>query len=72
MTISDDDKRFMQMALNEARLAAQADEVPIGAVIVSHGQVIARAHNLTETLTDITAHAEMQAITSATAMLGGK
>lgn len=72
MTISDDDKRFMQMALNEARLAAQADEVPIGAVIVSHGQVIARAHNLTETLTDITAHAEMQAITSGANMLGGK
>jgi len=67
-----DDEKFMRMALHEAQLAMQADEVPIGAVIVSHGQVIARAHNLTETLTDVTAHAEMQAITSATAMLGGK
>ena len=71
-TNNNDDERFMRMALNEARLAADADEVPIGAVIVSHGQVIARAHNLTETLTDVTAHAEMQAITSAAAMLGGK
>ena len=60
------------MALAEARRAYEADEVPIGAVIVSRGQVIARGHNLTETLTDITAHAEMQAITSATNMLGGK
>lgn len=60
------------MALAEARKAYEADEVPIGAVIVSHGQVIARGHNLTETLTDVTAHAEMQAITSATNMLGGK
>ena len=60
------------MALAEARMAYEADEVPIGAVIVSRGQVIARGHNLTETLTDVTAHAEMQAITSATNMLGGK
>ena len=56
-TNNNDDERFMRMALNEARLAADADEVPIGAVIGSHGQVIARAHNLTETLTDVTAHA---------------
>lgn len=69
---NNDDERFMRMALNEAHLAADADEVPIGAVIVCNGQVIARAHNLTETLTDVTAHAEMQAITSAAAMLGGK
>ena len=62
----------MRMALAEARRAYEADEVPIGAVIVSRGQVIARGHNLTETLTDVTAHAEMQAITSATNMLGGK
>ncbi len=62
----------MRMALAEARKAYEADEVPIGAVIVSCGQVIARGHNLTETLTDVTAHAEMQAITSATNMLGGK
>ena len=67
-----DDEKFMRMALAEARRAYEADEVPIGAVIVSHGQVIARGHNLTETLTDVTAHAEMQAITSATNMLGGK
>lgn len=67
-----DDEKFMRMALAEARKAYEADEVPIGAVIVSHGQVIARGHNLTETLTDVTAHAEMQAITSATNMLGGK
>ena len=60
------------MALAEARRAYEADEVPIGAVIVSRGQVRARGHNLTETLTDVTAHAEMQAITSATNMLGGK
>ena len=67
-----DDEKYMRMALAEARRAYEADEVPIGAVIVSRGQVIARGHNLTETLTDITAHAEMQAITSATNMLGGK
>ena len=71
-TNNNDDERFMRMALNEARLAADADEVPIGAVIVSHGQVIARAHNLTETLHDVTAHAEMQAITSASNLLHGK
>ena len=67
-----DDEKYMRMALAEARRAYEADEVPIGAVIVSRGQVIVRGHNLTETLTDVTAHAEMQAITSATNMLGGK
>ena len=67
-----DDEKYMRMALAEARRAYEADEVPIGAVIVSRGQVIARGHNLTETLTDVTDHAEMQAITSATNMLGGK
>ena len=67
-----DDEKYMRMALAEAQKAYEADEVPIGAVIVSRGQVIARGHNLTETLTDVTAHAEMQAITSATNMLGGK
>ncbi|MEF9924202.1 MAG: nucleoside deaminase [Muribaculaceae bacterium] len=66
------DEKFMRMALAEAQEAANHDEVPIGAVIVSAGRVIARAHNLTETLTDITAHAEMQAITSAANNLGGK
>ena len=67
-----DDEKYMRMALAEARRAYEADEVPIGAVIVSRGQVIARGHNLAETLTDVTAHAEMQAITSATNTLGGK
>ena len=67
-----DDEKFMRKALDEARIAFDRDEVPIGAVIVSHGRVIARAHNMTEALTDVTAHAEMQAITSATSLLGGK
>ena len=67
-----DDEKYMRMALREAEAAQQADEVPIGAVIVCHGRVIARGHNLTETLTDVTAHAEMQAITSAATYLGGK
>ncbi len=67
-----DDEKFMCKALDEARIAFDRDEVPIGAVIVSHGRVIARAHNMTEALTDVTAHAEMQAITSATSFLGGK
>lgn len=62
----------MKMALDEAHRAAERDEVPIGAVIVSNGQVVARGHNLTETLTDVTAHAEMQAITAAAGTLGGK
>ena len=57
-----EDERFMKMALGEARAAAAEGEVPVGAVVVCHGRVIARAHNLTETLTDVTAHAEMQAI----------
>ena len=66
------DINFMQQALVEARHAAALDEIPIGAVIVSNGQIIARAHNLTERLTDVTAHAEMQTITAASAALGGK
>ena len=72
ITPKTDDKRFMLAALDEARAAAERDEVPIGAVVVCQGRIIARAHNLTETLTDVTAHAEMQAITSAAAYLGGK
>ncbi|MCQ2073271.1 MAG: nucleoside deaminase [Bacteroidaceae bacterium] len=68
----DQDIRFMKMAFEEARLAALEGEVPVGAVVVCKGMVIARTHNLTETLTDVTAHAEMQAITSAAAYLGGK
>ncbi|AZA59164.1 nucleoside deaminase [Chryseobacterium shandongense] len=66
------DEYFMKMALSEAQLALEKDEVPIGCVVVSHNRVIARAHNLTETLNDVTAHAEMQAITSAANFLGGK
>lgn len=62
----------MREALKEAQMAADKDEVPIGAVIVCQNQIISRAHNLTETLNDPTAHAEMQAITSATNYLGGK
>ena len=62
----------MQMALAEARRALDAGEIPIGAVIVCKDRVISRAHNLTETLTDVTAHAEMQAITAAANTLGGK
>ena len=72
ITPKNDDERFMLAALDEARAAAEHDEVPIGAVVVCQGRIIARAHNLTETLTDVTAHAEMQAITSAAAYLGGK
>jgi tRNA(adenine34) deaminase len=64
--------RFMKAALAEARKAFEKDEVPVGAVVVCNGIIIARAHNLTETLRDPTAHAEMQAITAATAWLGGK
>lgn len=66
------DERFMRLALDEARKAEAEGEVPIGAVIVSKGQVIARGHNLTEHLHDVTAHAEMQAITAAAEHLGGK
>lgn len=67
-----DDEKYMQLALAQADLAYEADEVPVGCVIVSQGQVIGRGHNLTETLQDITAHAEMQAITAAAQTLGGK
>jgi Cytosine/adenosine deaminases len=66
------DDFFMQEALRQAREAAQKDEVPVGAVVVCQNRIIARAHNLTETLQDPTAHAEMQAITAATHALGGK
>ena len=67
-----DDTYYMKQALKEAQIAEAADEIPIGAVIVCNDQIIARAHNLTETLTDVTAHAEMQAITAASSVLGGK
>jgi tRNA(adenine34) deaminase len=66
------DDYFMKQALNEAHNAEKKGEVPIGAIIVCNGRIIARAHNLTETLNDVTAHAEMQAITSAASVLGGK
>lgn len=66
------DEHYMREALKEAMKAFEADEVPIGAVVVANGRIIARAHNLTERLTDVTAHAEMQAITSAANAIGGK
>lgn len=66
------DEAFMRMALKEAEKAGTNGEIPIGAVIVCNGRIISRAHNLTETLHDVTAHAEMQAITAAANMLGGK
>lgn len=66
------DEYYMKMALQEAQIALEKDEVPIGCVIVSNNRVIAKAHNLTEALNDVTAHAEMQAITSAANYLGGK
>lgn len=66
------DEYFMKQALQEAQKAFELGEVPIGAVVASKNQIIARAHNLTEQLTDVTAHAEMQAITAASNFLGGK
>lgn len=66
------DEYFMKKAFSEALLAFEKGEVPVGAVIVSGGKIIARAHNLTETLNDVTAHAEMQVITAAANLLGGK
>ncbi|MFO0357870.1 MAG: nucleoside deaminase [Sphingobacteriaceae bacterium] len=65
-------EHFMREALKEAQKAFDADEVPVGAVIVANNKIIGRAHNLTELLNDVTAHAEMQAITSAANSLGGK
>lgn len=66
------DERYMQLALAEARKAYAMGEVPVGCVIVADGQIVGRGHNLTETLDDVTAHAEMQAITAAASTLGGK
>ena len=66
------DEYYMKKAFSEALIAFEKGEVPVGAVVVSGGKIIARAHNLTETLTDVTAHAEMQAITAAANLLGGK
>ena len=67
-----DDEKFMSLALAEARKALDSDEIPIGCVIVSQNRIIGRGHNLTETLSDVTAHAEIQAITAASQTLGGK
>ena len=66
------DERYMQLALAEARKAYAMGEVPVGCVIVADGQIVGRGHNLTETLDDVTAHAEIQAITAAASTLGGK
>ena len=66
------DEQYMQRALDEARAALKEGEIPIGCVIVCKDRIIARAHNLTETLCDVTAHAEMQAITAAANQLDGK
>ena len=71
-TTVQDDERYMRMALAEAKLALAQGEVPIGCVIVANGQIVGRGHHLTETLDDVTAHAEMQAITAAANTLGGK
>jgi tRNA(adenine34) deaminase len=67
-----DDTYFMKKAMQEAEAAFEKGEIPIGAVVVISDRIIARAHNLTETLNDVTAHAEMQAITAAANFLGGK
>lgn len=66
------DEYFMKKALQEAEMAFEKDEIPVGAIIVIDNKVIARGHNLTEMLVDVTAHAEMQAITAAANFLGGK
>lgn len=66
------DEYYMKQALAEARQAAAEGEIPVGAIIVCRDRILARTHNLTERLHDVTAHAEMQAITAATEMLGGK
>ncbi|MGE0567845.1 MAG: nucleoside deaminase [Bacteroidia bacterium] len=70
--MTDPDLRYMTEALKEAEKAFEKGEVPVGAVIVANDRIIARSHNLTELLTDVTAHAEMQAITSAANAIGGK
>ena len=69
---SADDVRYMQMALAEAQKAYDMREIPVGCIIVADNQIVGRGHNLTETLQDVTAHAEIQAITAAASTLGGK
>ena len=66
------DEQYMLRALEQAQMAADRDEVPVGVVVVCQERIIARGHNLTETLNDVTAHAEMQAVTAAAGHLGGK
>ncbi len=66
------DEKYMRLAIEEAKLALEADEVPIGAIIVVGGRIVGRGHNLVETLVDVTAHAELQAITAAASTIGGK
>ena len=66
------DEQYMLRALEQAQMAADRDEVPVGVVVVCQNRIIARGHNLTETLNDVTAHAEMQAVTAAANVLGGK
>lgn len=72
MNTENQDEQFMRKALDEAQAAFDEGEIPVGAIVVCRGRIISRAHNLTETLTDVTAHAEMQAITAAANALGGK
>ena len=72
MTQQELDEKYMRMALDEAHRAFDEGEIPIGCVVVCRDRVVARSHNLTETLCDVTAHAEMQAVTSAANTLGGK
>lgn len=67
-----EDQYFMRQALREAEAAFESDEIPVGAVVVAQNRIIGKAHNLTERLHDVTAHAEIQAITAASNMLGGK
>lgn len=67
-----EDEHYMRLALQEAQKAFEADEIPIGAIVVSKGRIVGRGYNLTEQLNDVTAHAEMQAFTAASQTLGGK
>jgi len=67
-----EDEHFMRLALNEAKKAYDAEEIPIGAIVVAQGKIVGRGYNLTEQLNDVTAHAEMQAFTAAAQTLGGK
>lgn len=68
----EEDEKYMSLALTEAERACQKGEIPVGCIIVCDGQIVGRGHNLTETLQDVTAHAEIQAITAAAQTLGGK